>query len=77
MTTITIPKHFAGKDLVLVPKEEYEALEKRARFAFPKKYKEVKMTKTQKRNLEAARRDYARGDFVTIDVLKRDLERRN
>ncbi|KKU65938.1 MAG: hypothetical protein UX89_C0024G0004 [Parcubacteria group bacterium GW2011_GWA2_47_16] len=77
MTTITIPKHFAGKDLVLVPKEEYEALQERANFALPLNYKIVRMTMAQKRELEAAKKDYKRGDFVTIDVLKRDVERRS
>lgn len=77
MTTITIPKNFAGKDLVLVPKEEYEALQECANFASSKKYKEVRMTKAQKRDLNVARRDYARGDFVNLDVLKRDLANRS
>jgi hypothetical protein len=77
VTTITIPKHFAGKDLVLVAKEDYEALEERARFSPPAHYKTVRMTTAQKRDLEAARRDYARGDVVTLDVLKRDLESRD
>ncbi|MDO8564806.1 MAG: hypothetical protein Q7R88_02305 [bacterium] len=77
MTTVTIPKHLTGKDLILVPKKEYEALERRAKFAPPLNYKTVKMTKAQKRELESARKDYAKGDFVTLDVLKRDLEGRN
>lgn len=75
MTVITIPKHWARKDLVLIPKEEYEAM-KRAQPPL-RAFKTVRMTKVQKRELEAARRDYARGDFVTLDVLRRDLERRN
>ncbi|TSC57538.1 MAG: hypothetical protein Greene041679_300 [Parcubacteria group bacterium Greene0416_79] len=71
MTIITIPKHLARKDLVLIPKEEYEALT-RARV-----FKEVPMTKAQKRAFERAERNYAKGNFVTLDVLRRDLERRN
>lgn len=74
MTVITIPKHWARKDLVLIPKEEYEAI---LRARPPRAFKTVRMTKVQKRELEAARRDYTRGDFVTLDVLRRDLERRN
>lgn len=77
MTFITIPKHLAGKDLVLVPKEEYEILQERASFAPPTKYKTLKMTAKDRHELEAARLDYKKGNFVTIDVLKRDLARRS
>jgi hypothetical protein len=75
MTIITIPKKAQKEDLVIIPKSEYERLIR----AEPARrvFKEVSMTKAQKLNLEVARRDYARGDFVTLDVLKRDLERRN
>lgn len=73
MTIITIPKHLAHKDLVRVPRAEYEAM---TRAQTPRVFKEVSMTKSQKRELEAARRDYGRGDFVTLDVLRQDLERR-
>ncbi len=74
MNVITIPKQFAGHEFVLIRKDEYEAL-KRGQPA--RVFKEVAMTKAQKRELDAARRDYKRGDFVTIDVLRRDLERRS
>ncbi|KKW10968.1 MAG: hypothetical protein UY50_C0023G0014 [Parcubacteria group bacterium GW2011_GWA2_49_9] len=74
MTIITIPKHLAHKDLVLIPRAEYEEMK---RGYTPRVFKEVAMTKTQKRELDVARRDYARGDVVTLDVLRRDLERRN
>ncbi|MDP3661479.1 MAG: hypothetical protein Q8R17_01330, partial [bacterium] len=60
--------------LVLIPKEEYEELK---RAESPRVFKEVSMTKVQKRDLEIARQDYARGDFVTLDVLKHDMERRS
>jgi hypothetical protein len=74
MTVITIPKHLAHKDLVLIPREEYEEM---VRAQTPRVFKEVAMTKAHKRELEAARRDYARGDLVTLDVLRRDLEHRD
>ncbi|HCB35313.1 MAG: hypothetical protein A2W52_00445 [Candidatus Taylorbacteria bacterium RIFCSPHIGHO2_02_49_25] len=85
MTVITIPKHWARKDLVLIPREEYEALKRAqpvrtlqgAGGPVARAFKEVAMTKAQKRELNAARRDYTRGDIVTLDVLRRDLERRN
>lgn len=74
MTIITIPKKAQKEDLVIIPKSEYERLiHARASRVF----KEVSMTKAQKRDLEVARRDYAQGNFVTLDVLKRDLARRN
>lgn len=74
MTVITIPKHLLHKDLVLIPKEEYEELKRTEPM---RTFKEISMTKTQKRDLEAARQDYVRGDFVTLDVLKHDLARRD
>lgn len=74
MTVITIPKKAQKEDLVIIPKSEYERL---MRAEPARAFKEVSMTKAQKRDLEIARRDYARGDFVTLDVLKRDLERRS
>ena len=77
MTTITIPKRLAAKDLIIVAKEDYEALTERASFAPPLNYKTVRMSTNDKRALEAARRDYRKGNFVTIDVLKRDLARRS
>ena len=74
MTIITIPKHLANKDLVLIPRAEYEAM---LRVQPKRVFREVSMTKAQKRELGKARRDYEKGDFVTLDVLRRDLERRN
>lgn len=73
MTTITIPKHLANQDLVIISRDEYEAMR---RAQPPRVFKTVRMTKAQKLELEAARRDYAKGDFVTLDVLRKDLERR-
>lgn len=73
MTVITIPKHLANKDLVLIPREEYEEM-KRAQP--PRVFKEVSMTKAQKRAFEQAERNYAKGNFVTLDVLRRDLASR-
>lgn len=59
---------------MLISRDEYEAMK---RTQPPRVFKTVRMTKAQKRELEAARRDYARGDFVTLDVLRKDLERRD
>lgn len=73
MTVITIPKHLANKDLVLIPREEYEAM-LRARPL--RAFKTVRMTKAQKRAFERAERNYEKGNFVTPDVLRRDLANR-
>lgn len=73
MTIITIPKHLANKDLVLIPREEYEAM---VRANPPRVYKEVAMTKAQKRAFERAEKNYEKGNFVTLDVLRRDLANR-
>jgi len=73
MTVITIPKHLSNKELVLIPREEYEAMR---RLQPPRKFKEVSVTKGQKRAFKRAERNFANGNFVTLDVLKRDMEHR-
>lgn len=77
MTTITIPKHLAGKDLVLVVKEDYEALEERARFSPPAHYMTVQMTKGEKKALEKARKNFASGNTLSIDEFRRKLGIKN
>lgn len=73
MTTVTIPKHLAGKELILVPKAEFEALQERANFALPKKYREVRMTKAQKKAFERAERNFAQGKSLTLNEFKQKL----
>ena len=73
MTIITIPKHLAHKDLVLIPREEYEELKSAQP---PRVFKEVPMTKAQKRAFERAERNFSKGNFVTLDVLRQDLAQR-
>jgi len=70
MTIITIPKHLAHKDLVLIPRKEYEAL-KRVQSAGP--FKEVAMTKAQKMALVRARKNLALGNTLNLDEFKRKL----
>ncbi len=70
MTVITIPKHLANKDLVLIPRAEYEAM---LRAAPPRIFKEVPMTKTQKRAFERAEKNFANGKSLTLDECKRKL----
>lgn len=74
MTTITIPKHLAGRRLMLVPEEEYEKYKAFKQTGQPPRvFKTVRMTKAQKRAFERAERNYEKGNFVTLNVLRRDL----
>lgn len=70
MTVLTIPKHLAHKDLVLIPREEYEAM---VRAQPPCVFKTVRMTTAQKHAFERAERNYANGKTLTLDELKRKL----
>lgn len=70
MTVITIPKHMHHKDLVLIPKEEYEELK---RAELPRAFKEVSMTKAQKRAFERAERNFAEGNTLTLDEFRQKL----
>ncbi len=70
MTIITIPKHLAHKDLVLIPRKEYEAM---LRAQPTRMFKEVSMTKAQKRAFERAERNFADGKSLTLDECKRKL----
>jgi len=69
MPIITIPRQLARKDdLVVIPKSEYvEFLRLRGLI------KEVKPTKTELKAIERGRRAIAKGDFVTLDELKKEL----
>ncbi|MEK7170129.1 MAG: hypothetical protein AAB767_02475 [Patescibacteria group bacterium] len=70
MTIITIPKHLAHKDLVLIPRKEYETL---VRARVPRVFEEVAMTKAQKRAFERAERNFANGKSLTLNECKRKL----
>ncbi len=73
MTVITIPKHLTHltrKNLVIIPREEYEELKSAKP---PRVFKEVRMTKAQKRAFELAERNFAAGKSLTLDELKRKL----
>ena len=70
MTVITIPKQLTNKELVLIPREEYEELKN----AQPMRaFKEVRQTPAQKRAFERAERNFAAGRSLTLDELKRKL----
>ena len=66
---ITIPRELARKDdLIVIPRREYEELLK-LRKIVPL----VKLTPAQKRDLEQARKEYARGEYITLERLEREL----
>jgi hypothetical protein len=70
MATITIPKKITkGEELVIIPRKDYEEFSqwrKVIKFFIP--------TKAQKRNLKKARQEYKKGNYLTINELKRKLE---
>ena len=70
MTVITIPKHLAHKDLVLIPRAEYEAM---LRAVPPRVFKEIAMTKAQKRAFLRAEKNFAEGKSLTLNEFKRKL----
>lgn len=74
MTTITIPKELhKDKDLVAVPRGTYEEF-----LAWQKKVKSIKTFKPSasvKRALIRARKNFARGKYMTLEKLQYELER--
>ena len=68
MTTITIPKELKGDDLIAIPRKEYEELLK-LRKLIPM----FKLTPSQKRDLEQARKDYKQGKYITLEELEHEL----
>lgn len=73
MPNITIPKEIAGsKELVAVPRTLYEEF-----LAWQKKVKSAETftpTAAEKRDLKRARADYKKGNYMTLDELKRRLD---
>ena len=66
--TVTIPsKLTSGKELVVIPLEEYQAL-----VALKEVY-EFQPTSAQKRILEKARKNRKKGEILTIGELKQKL----
>ena len=66
--TITIPSALtSGKELVVIPLEEYEAL------MTLKKVYEFQPTSTQKRALEQARKNRKKGEVLTLGEFKQKL----
>ena len=71
MTLVTIPKRLTQKgELVVMPRSEYAAL------LGLKKIREFTPTATERRALARARKDFARGKYLTLEQVRRALDRR-
>ena len=74
MATLTIPAEFAErKDLVAVPREAFEEF-----VAWQKQMKSRKTfvpTAADKKALEKARKNRARGNYLTLHELRHTLDR--
>jgi len=72
MTTITIPKELVkNKELIAIPRQEYDEF-----IEWQGKIKSAgifKLTVSQKRDLEQARKDYKQGKYITLDELEHEL----
>ena len=69
MATITIPKKITkGEELVVISKKEYEEF-LRLRKVIPL----VELTPSQKRDLEQARKEFSRGEYITLKQLENEL----
>jgi len=68
MSTITIPKKITkGAELVVLPRKEYE------RLLTSRLVPEFRPSAVEKKDLARARKNRARGNFLTIYELKRKL----
>ena len=68
MKAITIPKKLAQKDdLVVIPRKEYESLLQL------KKIREYTPTAAEKKALERARRNFAKGNTMTLEELENEV----
>lgn len=70
---ITIPKELAEKgELVVISRSEYEEY-----LRWQKSVKTFKPTAAEKKALKEARKDFARGNYITLEELKNELEGRH
>ena len=71
MSVITIPKKLTEKgDLVIIPRQEYERL-----LGLKKVFPVVKPSKEEMRAIRRGEREIAKGEYITLEQLKRELER--
>jgi len=71
MTTITLSKKLTreNEDFIAIPRKEYEEFLRLRLDRIP----EVKLTPTQKKHIDEARKNMAKGNYLTIDELERKL----
>ena len=71
MTTITIPnKNTKANELVAIPREEYEEF---SRWRKGEAIREFTPTAAQKKDLRDARKENAKGEYVTLEQLDHEL----
>lgn len=69
MTTLTIPRDLIKeRELVIVPRRQYEELLKLRRIITT-----AKLTLAEKKDLERARKEYKRGEYITLNELEYGL----
>lgn len=69
MATITIPqKLIKNDDLIIIPRKEYEGLLHKQR-VIPI----AKLTSFEKKALDKARREMARGEYITLEKLEYEM----
>ncbi|MEK9173586.1 MAG: hypothetical protein AAB594_03390 [Patescibacteria group bacterium] len=71
MTTITIPKEAVKDDLVIIPKKKYEELLRSEMIV--KSFKTYTPTAAEKRTIAKARKEFARGEYLTLNELRNSL----
>ncbi len=70
MATITIPKKLTkGAEFVAISRGEYEEY-----LQLRKIIPVMKMSMSQKRDLEQARKDYKKGEYISLEQLERELD---
>lgn len=74
MTIITIPKELAGNDnLVAIPKNAYKEFLDWLKHSTP--VRTYNPTKSDIKALERGRKNFAKGNYVTLEALENELDR--
>ena len=76
MSTITIPKKVTkGEELIVISRKDYEEFSRWQKTFQP--FKEFAPTSAQKKDLKQARREYQKGEYLTIYELRQKLATEN
>ncbi|OGZ32615.1 MAG: hypothetical protein A3H02_01830 [Candidatus Niyogibacteria bacterium RIFCSPLOWO2_12_FULL_41_13] len=68
MIAITIPKNLIKDDLVIIPRKDYEDF-----LRLQKVMPLIELTPSQKRDLEQSRKEFSRGEYITLRQLENEL----